>query len=204
MNVEIQRSDGRVHAAVISALKPDTRMVDVEWFEAVSSLNLFHSFILCFQGETKGKVVDLATLFRLNPKLAGLINQNVKISQKPEPDRKAMRKTMMPPTAINQTAAFQKPLPPKKESANNGVNHEKFLSTAPPPPAALPSNNERKTHRQTRAPVDNGKVNLNSKFRLSPEFIHDFQRKSSLFLLQCLHRLHLRKFNLRLRRNIKS
>ncbi|KAI6197219.1 Kinesin like protein [Aphelenchoides besseyi] len=32
MSVEICRSDGRVHAAVISSLKPDSKMVDVECY----------------------------------------------------------------------------------------------------------------------------------------------------------------------------
>ncbi|CAJ0605453.1 unnamed protein product [Cylicocyclus nassatus] len=56
MHVDIQRSDGRVHGAVVSQLKPERRAVLVEWFE---------------KGETKGKEIDLASLVAINPTLKG-------------------------------------------------------------------------------------------------------------------------------------
>lgn len=56
MHVDIQRSDGRVHGAVVSQLKPERRAVLVEWFE---------------KGETKGKEIDLASLLAINPTLKG-------------------------------------------------------------------------------------------------------------------------------------
>ncbi|KAI6218343.1 Kinesin-like protein [Aphelenchoides fujianensis] len=77
MNVEIGRSDGRVHAAVIAQLKPADKMVDVEWFEG---------------GETKGKSIDLASLFRHNPKIAGLLGGAEDI--RPSKDAKNKRKTL--------------------------------------------------------------------------------------------------------------
>ncbi|KAI6194645.1 Kinesin-like protein [Aphelenchoides besseyi] len=79
MSVEICRSDGRVHAAVISSLKPDSKMVDVEWFES---------------GETKGKSIDLATLIRHNPKIAGLLGRSEDLSRPSKDVNKAKRKTL--------------------------------------------------------------------------------------------------------------
>ncbi|XP_059485969.1 kinesin-like protein KIF2A isoform X2 [Neocloeon triangulifer] len=54
VNVDIQRTDGRVHTAVISGVNPETSSVTVEWFE---------------KGETKGKEIELDALLRLNPEL---------------------------------------------------------------------------------------------------------------------------------------
>lgn len=53
VNVDIRRTDGRVHPAVVSAVR--SRLVTVEWFE---------------NGQTKGKDVDRQTLVALNPALA--------------------------------------------------------------------------------------------------------------------------------------
>ena len=60
VNVDIKRSDGRVHSAVVSGINIDTRSVTVEWFE---------------RGETKGKEVELETLLSLNQDLAP-VNEN--------------------------------------------------------------------------------------------------------------------------------
>ncbi|KAK5986631.1 hypothetical protein GCK32_016940, partial [Trichostrongylus colubriformis] len=49
-------SDGRVHGAVVSQLKPERKAVLVEWFE---------------KGETKGKEIDLTALLAINPTLKG-------------------------------------------------------------------------------------------------------------------------------------
>ncbi|KAJ1359072.1 hypothetical protein KIN20_017700 [Parelaphostrongylus tenuis] len=72
MHVDIQRSDGRVHGAVVSQLKPERKVVLVEWFE---------------KGETKGKEIDLAALLAINPTLKGkdslskTLNQTHKFSE---------------------------------------------------------------------------------------------------------------------------
>lgn len=60
VNVDIKRSDGRIHSAVVSGINIDTRSVTVEWFE---------------RGETKGKEVELETLLSLNQDLAP-VNDN--------------------------------------------------------------------------------------------------------------------------------
>nr|XP_056705008.1 kinesin-like protein KIF2B [Euleptes europaea] len=53
--LQIQRSDGRVHPALVTALHEDSRSVTVEWAE---------------EGASKGKKVELALAFSLNPHLA--------------------------------------------------------------------------------------------------------------------------------------
>uniref|UniRef100_A0A8B9UZ51 Kinesin-like protein n=1 Tax=Anas zonorhyncha TaxID=75864 RepID=A0A8B9UZ51_9AVES len=53
--VEIKRSDGRIHQAMVTSLNEDNESVTVEWFE---------------NGDTKGKEIDLESIFSLNPDLA--------------------------------------------------------------------------------------------------------------------------------------
>lgn len=55
ININIKRTDGRVHSAIISGVNVDTRSVTVEWYE---------------QGETKGKEVEVDAILALNPELA--------------------------------------------------------------------------------------------------------------------------------------
>ncbi|XP_041342203.1 kinesin-like protein KIF2A, partial [Pyrgilauda ruficollis] len=53
--VEIKRSDGRIHQAMVTFLNEDNESVTVEWIE---------------NGDTKGKEIDLESIFLLNPDLA--------------------------------------------------------------------------------------------------------------------------------------
>merc|ERR1711911_275115 len=55
LNVDIQRTDGRIHSAVVSGVNATTRSVTVEWFE---------------RGETKGKEIELDQILDLNQDLA--------------------------------------------------------------------------------------------------------------------------------------
>lgn len=54
VNVDIQRTDGRIHSAVISGVNPEAKSVTVEWFE---------------RGETKGKEIEIEAIYSLNPHL---------------------------------------------------------------------------------------------------------------------------------------
>jgi kinesin family protein 2/24 len=54
IRINIQRSDGRVHDALVTSVNNATRCITVEWFE---------------RGETKGKEVDFAGVFAVNPEL---------------------------------------------------------------------------------------------------------------------------------------
>ena len=51
VNVNIQRSDGRIHAAVVTQLHPGSNSVSVEWSE---------------RNETKGKEIELEAIYALN------------------------------------------------------------------------------------------------------------------------------------------
>ncbi|XP_072288492.1 kinesin-like protein KIF2A isoform X2 [Eucyclogobius newberryi] len=53
--VEIKRSDGRIHQAMVTSLNDDNESVTVEWIE---------------NGDTKGKEIDLESIFALNPDVA--------------------------------------------------------------------------------------------------------------------------------------
>ncbi|CAH1153616.1 unnamed protein product [Phaedon cochleariae] len=51
-SINIKRTDGRVHSAIVAAINDETRCATVEWFE---------------QGETKGKEIDMTAIESLNP-----------------------------------------------------------------------------------------------------------------------------------------
>ncbi|GMS84300.1 hypothetical protein PENTCL1PPCAC_6475, partial [Pristionchus entomophagus] len=77
LHVDIQRSDGRVHGAVISDIKREKGVVTVEWFE---------------KGETKGKEIDWAQLIKINPTLMGTGKPQLSQVGAP-PSKKSSRKT---------------------------------------------------------------------------------------------------------------
>ncbi|XP_012275898.1 kinesin-like protein Klp10A isoform X2 [Orussus abietinus] len=54
-SINIKRTDGRVHSAIVSGVNWEQRSVTVEWFE---------------KGETKGKEVEIDAILALNPELA--------------------------------------------------------------------------------------------------------------------------------------
>ncbi|XP_053618650.1 kinesin-like protein KIF2A isoform X2 [Plodia interpunctella] len=55
ININIKRTDGRIHSAIVSGVNQETRSVTVEWYE---------------RGETKGKEVEIDAILALNPELA--------------------------------------------------------------------------------------------------------------------------------------
>ncbi|XP_061135346.1 kinesin-like protein KIF2A isoform X2 [Syngnathus typhle] len=63
--VEIKRSDGRIHEAMVTSLNEDNESVTVEWIE---------------HGDTKGKEIDLESIFTLNPD----VGPDEEIVQSPE------------------------------------------------------------------------------------------------------------------------
>lgn len=66
MHVEIIRSDGRVHGAIICHINHTSSSVSVEWFEKVFSLCITYKYFK-IKGETKGKEVDFNALVKHNP-----------------------------------------------------------------------------------------------------------------------------------------
>ncbi|CAK1540347.1 unnamed protein product [Leptosia nina] len=55
ININIKRTDGRIHSAVVSGVNLEARSVTVEWYE---------------RGETKGKEVEIDAILALNPELS--------------------------------------------------------------------------------------------------------------------------------------
>ncbi|XP_052739074.1 kinesin-like protein Klp10A isoform X2 [Bicyclus anynana] len=54
ININIKRTDGRIHSAIVSGVNHESRSVTVEWYE---------------RGETKGKEVEIDAILALNPEL---------------------------------------------------------------------------------------------------------------------------------------
>ncbi|XP_024429175.2 kinesin-like protein KIF2B [Desmodus rotundus] len=94
--VAIQRSDGRIHLAVVSEFKRENTWVTVEWVE---------------KGVKKGKKIDLETIFLLNPALAS--------AEHPTPSRSLSSLSLAPSSATgDQCVATQwiARIPPKNET----------------------------------------------------------------------------------------
>lgn len=124
--VEIKRSDGRIHQAMVTSLNDDNESVTVEWIE---------------NGDTKGKEIDLESIFALNPDVA----PDEEISPSPE--------TPPPPTPtcvkINKIAKNRRTIAPSKSDTPSRDN--KAIPTrirppqprqpepAPPPPSQQPA-----------------------------------------------------------------
>uniref|UniRef100_A0A3Q2VQV9 Kinesin-like protein n=2 Tax=Haplochromini TaxID=319058 RepID=A0A3Q2VQV9_HAPBU len=94
--VEIKRSDGRIHQAMVTSLHEDNESVTVEWIE---------------NGDTKGKEIDLESVFALNPDVA----PDEEIPQSPEapvPPSNVAKTSKVPkvcfstPDIINQSLLF--------------------------------------------------------------------------------------------------
>uniref|UniRef100_A0A3B5BF35 Kinesin-like protein n=1 Tax=Stegastes partitus TaxID=144197 RepID=A0A3B5BF35_9TELE len=84
--VEIKRSDGRIHQAMVTSLHEDNESVTVEWIE---------------NGDTKGKEIDLESIFALNPDVA----PDEEIPQSPE--------APLPPSSVAKTSKVPKVLDQK-------------------------------------------------------------------------------------------
>ncbi|KAI5624401.1 kinesin-like protein KIF2A isoform X1 [Silurus asotus] len=123
--VEIKRSDGRIHQAMVTSLNEDNDSVTVEWIE---------------NGDTKGKEIDLESIFALNPDLA----PEEEIAQSPEtppPTVSSSVKVNKIPTNKNRrTIAPPKNETPAKENRVIGTTRTRpsqqveQAPTAPAPP----------------------------------------------------------------------
>ncbi|XP_012992279.2 kinesin-like protein KIF2A isoform X2 [Esox lucius] len=123
--VEIKRSDGRIHQAMVTSLNEDNESVTVEWIE---------------NGDTKGKEIDLESIFALNPDVAPEENfpspgtpppptpVSVKVNKIPK-----NRRTIAPPKNDNPSrdnrvvSTRARPAPPQQPEP------------APPPPPQQPA-----------------------------------------------------------------
>lgn len=95
MHVEIKRSDGRIHGAVIAEVKSNGRFM-VEWYE---------------KGETKGKESSLDELLKLNPALQPAKPAPVQPPPPPPPPQKALQTS----TAANRQSMHIQQFPADEE-----------------------------------------------------------------------------------------
>ncbi|XP_015260688.1 PREDICTED: kinesin-like protein KIF2A [Cyprinodon variegatus] len=124
--VEIKRSDGRIHQAMVTSLHEDNESVTVEWIE---------------NGDTKGKEIDLESIFALNPDVA----PDEEIPQSPE--------APVPPSSVTKTSkvpktkritAIPKPenAPRENRAAAVGTTRARpsqhSQAAEPPPPSITP------------------------------------------------------------------
>ncbi|XP_069127828.1 kinesin-like protein KIF2A isoform X1 [Argopecten irradians] len=131
VNVDIQRTDGRIHSAVISGVNPEMRSVTVEWFE---------------KGETKGKEIEVEAIFALNPDLQTPV-QPVRESQSSKSSRipnaqsgdgpKAGRKAPLSAKSRRSFAANAQP----SVVAQNGQSEKSTASAASKDAAARRKSN---------------------------------------------------------------
>ncbi|KAM9456068.1 kinesin-like protein KIF2A isoform 3-T3 [Clarias gariepinus] len=124
--VEIKRSDGRIHQAMVTSLNEDNESVTVEWIE---------------NGDTKGKEIDLESIFALNPDLA----PDEEIAQSPEtpppPVSSSVKVNKVPANKNRRTAAPSKNETPARDNRVIGTTRarpsqqiEQAPSAPPPPP----------------------------------------------------------------------
>uniref|UniRef100_A0A8D0AFP0 Kinesin-like protein n=1 Tax=Sander lucioperca TaxID=283035 RepID=A0A8D0AFP0_SANLU len=107
--VEIKRSDGRIHQAMVTSLHEDNDSVTVEWIE---------------NGDTKGKEIDLESVFALNPDVV----PDEEIPQSPEaplPPSNAAKTSKLPKVSAavgttrarpSQQSQAAEPPPPRHRS----------------------------------------------------------------------------------------
>ncbi|KAM7077817.1 kinesin-like protein KIF2A isoform X4 [Ciconia boyciana] len=110
--VEIKRSDGRIHQAMVTSLNEDNESVTVEWIE---------------NGDTKGKEIDLESIFSLNPDLA------------PDEDIEPSPETPPPPTPaakVNKIVKSRRTMAPIKNDAPARDN--RVVGSARARPTQLP------------------------------------------------------------------
>ncbi|XP_068521192.1 kinesin-like protein KIF2A isoform X9 [Anas acuta] len=110
--VEIKRSDGRIHQAMVTSLNEDNESVTVEWFE---------------NGDTKGKEIDLESIFSLNPDLA------------PDDDTEPSPETPPPPiplAKVNRIVKSRRAVAPIKNDTSARDN--RVVGSARARPTRLP------------------------------------------------------------------
>uniref|UniRef100_A0A8D0EAP4 Kinesin-like protein n=1 Tax=Salvator merianae TaxID=96440 RepID=A0A8D0EAP4_SALMN len=108
----MERSDGRIHPALVTALHEDTSSVTVEWIE---------------KGANKGKKVELALAFSLNPHLAptALLNPDALSAQMPSDQ--GDHSSPPPPNFIVTPITKEKP---GGDSADREIKRPTSTSTA--------------------------------------------------------------------------
>ncbi|KAF6729499.1 Kinesin-like protein KIF2A [Oryzias melastigma] len=108
--VEIKRSDGRIHQAMVTSMNEDNESVTVEWIE---------------NGDTKGKEIDLESIFALNPDVA----PDEEIAPSPETPP-----APTPLAKVNRIAKNRRTIAPSKNDTPSKDNRAISTRARPPPP----------------------------------------------------------------------
>merc|ERR1712130_233208 len=155
VNVDIKRTDGRIHSAVVSGINVETKSVTVEWFE---------------RGETKGKEIELEQILGLNQDLAPTSNyDNANVIptkvQKYVPRPSAPAATAKSGTSVSGGSTGGSKRNPARQShviTSNGHNKDNLNNTPEdnqkngmadpmPPPKQVPSLPPEKTETVSKA-----------------------------------------------------
>ncbi|XP_037632864.1 kinesin-like protein KIF2A isoform X3 [Sebastes umbrosus] len=157
--VEIKRSDGRIHQAMVTSLNEDNESVTVEWIE---------------NGDTKGKEIDLESIFALNPDVA----PDEEIAPSPE--------TPPPPTPtcvkINKIAKNRRTIAPSKNetpSKDNRVIPTRARQPQPPPPEPAPPPPSLQPTQLTQAQTQQQLANETSHHPISRKELGQLSRRKS-------------------------
>ncbi|TRY64977.1 hypothetical protein DNTS_024648 [Danionella cerebrum] len=131
--VEIKRSDGRIHQAMVTSLNEDNESVTVEWIE---------------NGDTKGKEIDLECVFSLNPDVAPEEEISLSPVTPPPPTPSSMKVNKIPKNR-RTIAPGRNEIPPKDNRVGSTrarpaqqqqqQQAQQQPESAPPPPAQQPS-----------------------------------------------------------------
>ncbi|KAM3874439.1 LOW QUALITY PROTEIN: kinesin-like protein KIF2A [Diretmus argenteus] len=135
--VEIKRSDGRIHQAMVTSLHEDNESVTVEWIE---------------NGDTKGKEIELESVFALNPDVAPEEEVPPSPETPPPPSSTAAKGNKTPKT--RRTTAIPKAENSTRENRAAAVGTtrarpsqqvQQSQPAEPPPPAIAPQATQQQT-----------------------------------------------------------
>uniref|UniRef100_A0A0A9W6A6 Kinesin-like protein n=1 Tax=Lygus hesperus TaxID=30085 RepID=A0A0A9W6A6_LYGHE len=119
ISVQIRRTDGRTHPAIVSSVNTALRSVTVEWFE---------------KGETKGKEIEFDTIFALNANLAPASHQINDSPMEPHKLSRNATKPHLPAHPKNRLTSIKPPqvLPNATNGYTPGTNNSRGVENIPP------------------------------------------------------------------------
>ncbi|XP_057213344.1 kinesin-like protein KIF2A isoform X1 [Triplophysa rosa] len=127
--VEIKRSDGRIHQAMVTSLNEDNDSVTVEWIE---------------NGDTKGKEIDLECIFSLNPDVAQEEEISLSPVTPPPPPTPSSVKVNKIPKNRRTIAPGRSEIPSRdnRVGSTRARQAQQQPESAPPPPAQQPTQSQ--------------------------------------------------------------
>ncbi|CAG9863478.1 unnamed protein product [Phyllotreta striolata] len=120
-SINIKRTDGRIHSAVVAVIDEEHRSATVEWFE---------------RGETKGKEVDMSAIEALNPDIVCL-----RRPEEPAPPPAQFNKLQRDPTR-QSIASVKQPNGPSAHQSRRTIvpsNGQTITSSVEPKESQIPT-----------------------------------------------------------------